>query len=173
MPIWESWSRWTDVLVIVKPDTVIGWHRAGFRIYWRWRSRSRGGRPKIRVGSGPQPSFGGVTQWSEGRRARSNQRPPVGGAASERDLAPAVGAPLPSPSPNLTRKGGTILGGLARIVATMRHKLRFSPFGSGPSAPDRGRPKLQLFSFRDPMQCPQDTGVIPEALDHTRVFRPE
>jgi hypothetical protein len=41
------WSRWTDVLVIVKPETVIGWHRAGFRLYWRWRSRPRGGRPKI------------------------------------------------------------------------------------------------------------------------------
>ena len=41
------WSRWTDVLVIVKPETVIGWHRAGFRLYWRWRSRPRGGRPRI------------------------------------------------------------------------------------------------------------------------------
>jgi len=41
------WSRWTDVLVIVKPETVVGWHRAGFRLYWRWRSRTRGGRPKI------------------------------------------------------------------------------------------------------------------------------
>ena len=41
------WSRWTDVLVIVKPKTVIGWHRAGFRLYWRWRSRPRGGRPRI------------------------------------------------------------------------------------------------------------------------------
>ena len=34
-----------DALKIVKPDTVIRWHRAGFRAYWRWRSRSRGGRP--------------------------------------------------------------------------------------------------------------------------------
>lgn len=41
------WSRWSDALVIVKPETVIGWHRAGFRLYWRWRSRSRGGRPRI------------------------------------------------------------------------------------------------------------------------------
>jgi len=41
------WSRWTDVLVIVKPETVIGWHRAGFRLYWRWRSRPGSGRPKI------------------------------------------------------------------------------------------------------------------------------
>ena len=41
------WSRWSDVLVIVKPETVIHWHRAGFRLYWRWRSRPRGGRPKV------------------------------------------------------------------------------------------------------------------------------
>jgi hypothetical protein len=27
------WSRWTDVLVIVKPETVVGWHRAGFRLW--------------------------------------------------------------------------------------------------------------------------------------------
>jgi hypothetical protein len=41
------WSRWTDVLIIVKPETVVGWHRAGFRLYWRWRSGARGGRPGI------------------------------------------------------------------------------------------------------------------------------
>jgi len=41
------WPRWSDVLVIVRPETVIGWHRAGFRFYWRWRSRPSGGRPQI------------------------------------------------------------------------------------------------------------------------------
>ena len=41
------WSRWSDVLVIVKPETVFHWHRAGFRLYWRWRSRRLGGRPKV------------------------------------------------------------------------------------------------------------------------------
>ena len=41
------WSGWIDVLAIVIPDTVVAWHRAGFRLYWRWRSRPRGGRPKI------------------------------------------------------------------------------------------------------------------------------
>jgi hypothetical protein len=34
-------------LAIVKPETVIKWHRAGFRSYWRWRSRRRGGRPAV------------------------------------------------------------------------------------------------------------------------------
>jgi len=34
-------------LVIVQPETVIRWHRAGFRCYWRWKSHARGGRPAI------------------------------------------------------------------------------------------------------------------------------
>jgi hypothetical protein len=43
------WTRWTDALIIVKPDTVVGWHRAGFRLYWRFRSRrKRVGRPRTR-----------------------------------------------------------------------------------------------------------------------------
>ncbi len=40
------WSRWADVLVVAKPRTVVRWHRAGFRLLWKWRSRARGGRPK-------------------------------------------------------------------------------------------------------------------------------
>ena len=40
-------SRRAEVLVIVKSETVVGWHRDGFRLYWRWRSQPRGGRPKI------------------------------------------------------------------------------------------------------------------------------
>src|ERR1700686_3712126 len=34
-----------DALKIVRPETVIRWHRAGFRAYWRWKSRARSGRP--------------------------------------------------------------------------------------------------------------------------------
>src|SRR5450759_962733 len=36
-----------QVLMIVQPETIVRWHRAGFRCYWRWKSRSRGGRPQI------------------------------------------------------------------------------------------------------------------------------
>src|ERR1700727_3603897 len=35
------------VLTIMRPETLVGWHRAGFRRYWRWKSRRRGGRPQI------------------------------------------------------------------------------------------------------------------------------
>ena len=43
------WTRWSDALVIVKPDTVVRWHRAGFRVFWSWISRRRGcqGRPAV------------------------------------------------------------------------------------------------------------------------------
>ena len=34
-------------LTIVRPATLVRWHRAGFRCYWRWKSRRRGGRPQI------------------------------------------------------------------------------------------------------------------------------
>src|ERR1700692_4716682 len=34
-------------LAIVKPETVVKWHRAGFRLYWRWKSKARGGGPAV------------------------------------------------------------------------------------------------------------------------------
>jgi hypothetical protein len=36
-----------QVLTIIRPETLVRWHRAGFRCYWRWRSRPLGGRPRI------------------------------------------------------------------------------------------------------------------------------
>src|SRR6195256_4343507 len=36
-----------NAVAIIKPDTVVRWHRTGFRLYWRWKSRSRGGRPRV------------------------------------------------------------------------------------------------------------------------------
>jgi putative transposase len=41
------WADWRSVLLIVKPETVIAWHRQGFRLYWRWKSRNRDGRPVV------------------------------------------------------------------------------------------------------------------------------
>jgi transposase InsO family protein len=38
-----------NAVAIVQPETIIRWHRAGFRLYWRWKSRSRGGRPKVPI----------------------------------------------------------------------------------------------------------------------------
>src|SRR5260370_20434028 len=45
--LYRLFPRVLDVLAIVRPGTVIKWHRAGFRLYWRWKSRPRGGRPTV------------------------------------------------------------------------------------------------------------------------------
>jgi putative transposase len=41
------WNGWQSALVIVKPETVIAWHRQEFRLYWRWKSRHAAGRPSV------------------------------------------------------------------------------------------------------------------------------
>ena len=42
------WADWRSALLIVQPDTVVRWHRQGFRLYWRWKSRTgKVGRPRI------------------------------------------------------------------------------------------------------------------------------
>ena len=48
--VWLSrwWSGWRACLKLVKPETVIHWHRRGFKLYWRWKSKAgKVGRPKI------------------------------------------------------------------------------------------------------------------------------
>jgi transposase InsO family protein len=42
------WSGWRDALIVVKPDTVVRWHKKGFKLFWRFKSRRKGlGRPPI------------------------------------------------------------------------------------------------------------------------------
>ena len=48
--VWLSrlWSNWRSAISIVQPETVIGWHRRGFKLYWRWKSRNgKPGRPPV------------------------------------------------------------------------------------------------------------------------------
>jgi len=40
-------DNWRQVITIVKPETVISWHRKGFKLFWRWKSRNKLGRPGI------------------------------------------------------------------------------------------------------------------------------
>ena len=47
--VWMTWL-WPSLLGLsrlVQPDTILRWHRAGFRAYWRWKSRGRLGRPRV------------------------------------------------------------------------------------------------------------------------------
>ena len=62
-----------DALKIIRPETLIRWHRAGFRAYWRWKSRPRGSRPPtsvnirslIREMSGANPLWGAPRMHGE------------------------------------------------------------------------------------------------------------
>src|SRR5712692_4602431 len=47
--VWLSriWTGWRTALVLVTPETVIAWHRRGFRLFWAWKSRRRTGRPTV------------------------------------------------------------------------------------------------------------------------------
>jgi len=47
MVLKRMWPRWDEILTIVKPATVIAWHRTGFRLFWRWKSHPKGGRPRV------------------------------------------------------------------------------------------------------------------------------
>ena len=67
------WSGWRSALLIVQPETVVRWHRQGFKLYWRWKSRKKPGRPKvdrevrnlIRRMSGENPTWGSPMILSE------------------------------------------------------------------------------------------------------------
>ncbi len=43
----KFWSKWKSALIIVKPATVVRWHKNLFKIFWRLKSRKKPGRPKI------------------------------------------------------------------------------------------------------------------------------
>jgi transposase InsO family protein len=43
----RAWCGWRSAVHIVKPETVIAWHRRGFRLFWTWKSRQRTGRPGV------------------------------------------------------------------------------------------------------------------------------
>jgi transposase InsO family protein len=45
--LYRLFPKACDALAIVKPDTLVRWHRAGFKSYWRWKLRPRGGRPTV------------------------------------------------------------------------------------------------------------------------------
>jgi len=46
--LYRFWSNWRQALIVVKPETVIRWHRKGFKLFWRFKSRQKGsGRPPV------------------------------------------------------------------------------------------------------------------------------
>ena len=80
------WTRWSDMLVLVKPETVIQWHRAGFRKYWTWLARrQRTGRPSIKTGlrelilrmAAENPTLGGLRAFTASSECWGSPSPSV------------------------------------------------------------------------------------------------
>jgi putative transposase len=85
----KFWSGWKNPLILVTPRTVVGWHRAGFRLYWKWISRagSTGGRKRI----------GEEIRTLIFRMVAENPTgPPFGGWQLRRGQCSQVGRPHPS-----------------------------------------------------------------------------
>ena len=47
MTLMRLWPSLLEAVQVVQPETILRWHRAGFKMFWRWKSRNRAGRPRI------------------------------------------------------------------------------------------------------------------------------
>ena len=70
--LYRAFPPLLNAITVVKPETVLGWHRRGFRAYWNWKSRRHGGRPRIdRENRRHHPSDGaGTIRCGERRDSR-------------------------------------------------------------------------------------------------------
>ena len=112
------WTRWSDVLVFVKPETVIQWHRAGFRKYWTWLARrQRTGPPSINAGlrelilrmAAENPTWGAPRIHGELRM--------LGIAVSERTVSRYL--PRQRPSPGALERWTQFLRNHRDVIAAM------------------------------------------------------
>ena len=127
--LWLSriWTEWRTALVLVQPDTVVAWHRRGFRLFWTWKSRHRTGRPTvpadvrvlIRTMSQANPLWGAPRIHGElqklGDRAQSVHRREVHGASPAATVADMADVPR---EPRRPGHGRRLLRGVDRHVSS-------------------------------------------------------
>ena len=130
--VWLSrlWAGWRTTLVIVRPATVLAWHRQGFRLYWRWKSRPNPvGRPRldaelrtlIRRMARENPTWG--------RRRIQAELALLGYAVAELTVAKYMHRTSPRPSPTwrvfLTAHARDIVAVDFFLVPTLTFRLLF------------------------------------------------
>ena len=126
------WSGWHRSLVVVQPRTVVGSHRLGFRLFWRWKSRARGGRPSV-----DRQLITLIRQMWSGK-ATVAARPKPGrpsSATMPRTSSPSISLPFP-PSPSACSTSSWSCDSANRYLAARTeircyHRL---PAGSGGSS---------------------------------------
>ena len=70
--LWSRLCNWKDALVIVKPETLIGWHRKGFKWFWKWKSQA--GRPEfLRTSANPSANGTRESDLGDKRAWRRNR----------------------------------------------------------------------------------------------------
>lgn len=167
------WMRWSDVLVFVKPETVIQWHRAGFRKYWTWLSRrQRTGRPSITAGlrelilrlASENPTWGAPRIHGELRM--------LGIAVSERTVSRYL--PRQRPSPCALERWTQFLRNHRDVIAAM-------DFSTVPTATfrilyvwfaiDHGRRRILHFDVKDRPAATWVARQPREAFPHDSAIR--
>ena len=129
--VWFSriWTEWRATLVLVQPETVVAWHRRGFRLFWTWKSRRRTGRPTvpadvralIRTMSQANPLWGAPRIHGELRK--------LGIAVSQSTVAKYMVRRRPPPSQTwrtfLANHVGQVMAADFFVVPTATYRLLF------------------------------------------------
>ena len=113
----RTWRDWANALIILKPETVVGWHRRGFKLYWRSRSRPGPGRPSI------DPDLRALIQrmaddnvgWGAPRIHGELLK--LGFDVSEKTVSRCM--PRPSPSPDAIKRWRAFLHNHREFIAAM------------------------------------------------------
>jgi putative transposase len=94
------WANWRASLIVVRPTTVVAWHRHGFRLYWRWKSRRRSaGRPSLGLELRTLVRRMARENPSWGRRRIQAELRFLGYEVAELTVAKYMRPPSPRPSP--------------------------------------------------------------------------
>src|SRR5438105_3985631 len=165
--VWLSkrWAGWREALHVVRPETVIRWHRQGFRAFWTWKSRrGRTGRPSVgsevaelvRTMALANPLWGAPRIHGEllklGFEGVAAHRCPAHAAPPEVTLADLANVP---PEPRLRPRFGRLL---RAADGDLSHALRVR----GPAASSPQGRALQRNRFADGrMDCAADRRGVP------------
>jgi hypothetical protein len=78
--VWMTrlWPGLLGAAQVVQPETILRWHRAGFKAFWRWKSRNRAGRPKLEGNSGEALSISLSLLALTTRRCKPSVRAGIG-----------------------------------------------------------------------------------------------
>ena len=103
-------------VTIIRPETLVRWHRAGFRRYWRWKSRNLGGRPAIDAGLRALIRRMSLENWLWGASRIHGELLKLGFAVAQSTVANGMDRPCSRP-----QRHAESVGGLLKSTRRTRH----------------------------------------------------